>query len=72
MSERGIDVDTQCPLCDEEVTTPLHALQDCKTIFEVLTQASIALLPSASPTSHVQQWLLDQVTLIQIFFLFFS
>ena len=44
----------------------MHVFWDCKTAYEVLTQAPIALLLSASPTSHVQQWLLDQVTLLSI------
>ncbi|KAL6213947.1 hypothetical protein ACLB2K_013386 [Fragaria x ananassa] len=26
LSQRGIDIDTVCPLCDEEVESPLHAL----------------------------------------------
>ncbi|XP_062028441.1 uncharacterized protein LOC133744326 [Rosa rugosa] len=25
LSERGIDIDTQCPFCDEEIESPLHA-----------------------------------------------
>ncbi|KAK9932942.1 hypothetical protein M0R45_020161 [Rubus argutus] len=60
LSERGIDIDTQCPLCDEEVETPVHALRDCRIASEVLSIAHLALVPLASQYSSVQAWLPDR------------
>ncbi|KAK9929437.1 hypothetical protein M0R45_026537 [Rubus argutus] len=61
LSERGIDIDTQCPLCDEEVETPMHVLRDCTIASEVLSIAPLALVTSATIHSCVHSWLLDQL-----------
>lgn len=61
LSERGIDIDTQCPLCDEEVESPLHALRDCLIASEALRNVSLAPLPAANQFSNVHEWLLHQV-----------
>lgn len=55
LSERGLDIDTQCSLCDEEVESPLHALCDCLIASEVLTSAPIVQHPSASQHSSVHE-----------------
>ncbi|XP_024190158.1 uncharacterized protein LOC112194141 [Rosa chinensis] len=54
LSERGIDLDTQCPLCDEEVETPIHAVRDCPHAISLLQGANLPLV--SSPTT-VTDWL---------------
>ncbi|XP_062013785.1 uncharacterized protein LOC133730151 [Rosa rugosa] len=54
LSERGVDIDTQCPLCDEEVETPLHATRDCPHATSLIHGANISLV---SAPSTVADWL---------------
>ncbi|XP_024175421.1 uncharacterized protein LOC112181217 [Rosa chinensis] len=56
-SERGIDLDTQCPLCDEEIETPLHAVRDCPHASSLFQGANLPLF--LAPTS-VADWLLNR------------
>lgn len=61
LCERGIDIDTHCPLCDEEVESPLHALCECSTASEVLLNAHVALPPSAPQHHNIREWFITQV-----------
>ncbi|XP_024200290.1 uncharacterized protein LOC112203576 [Rosa chinensis] len=54
LSERGIDIDTQCPFCDEEIKSPLHALRDCSHASSFLQLANIPNVPSST---SVIDWL---------------
>ncbi|XP_024178154.1 uncharacterized protein LOC112184104 [Rosa chinensis] len=60
LSERGIDIDTQCPFCDEEVESPIHALRDCPHAVSILQVANIPTLTNAS---CVANWLIAIYTL---------
>jgi hypothetical protein len=62
LSERGIDIDTHCPLCEEEVESPLHALRDCSVASEALSIAQFAPLSVVTQQSSVHEWLLFQVS----------
>ncbi|KAL6196682.1 hypothetical protein ACLB2K_032296 [Fragaria x ananassa] len=53
LSERGVDVDTQCPFCEEEVESPIHAMRDCSHATECLQLAQVPLLPN---TISVYDW----------------
>lgn len=59
LSERGIDIDTQCPLCDHEVETQLRALHDCMVAFEALNIMPLALFQSTNQQANVQSWLCE-------------
>lgn len=60
LSERGIDIDTQCPLYEEEVESPLHVMRDYSIASEALSIAQLASLPVANQQSSVHEWLLYQ------------
>ncbi|XP_024178589.1 uncharacterized protein LOC112184556 [Rosa chinensis] len=54
LSERGIDLDTQCPLCDEDVETLIHAVRDCPHAASLIEGAN---LPLVSAPTNVADWL---------------
>ncbi|KAL6200741.1 hypothetical protein ACLB2K_030522 [Fragaria x ananassa] len=56
LSQRGIDIDidTHCPLCDEEVETPIHALRDCA---HAETFLQLAHVPVQLAGTNVFDWL---------------
>nr|XP_011465871.1 PREDICTED: uncharacterized protein LOC105351944 [Fragaria vesca subsp. vesca] len=54
LSERGIDIDTQSPSCEEEVESPIHTLSDCDHATSFLQVAAILQMQQAS---SVYDWL---------------
>ncbi|KAL6201366.1 hypothetical protein ACLB2K_025080 [Fragaria x ananassa] len=64
LSERGVDIDTQCPFCEEEVESPIHALRDCSHATECVQLAQVPLLPN---TTSVYDWLVSALSVPTIF-----
>ncbi|KAL6209658.1 hypothetical protein ACLB2K_020598 [Fragaria x ananassa] len=64
LSERGVDIDTQCPFCEEEVESSIHALRDCNHAVECFTLAQIPPLPSTT----VYDWLVLSVSIFPALF----
>ncbi|KAL6208608.1 hypothetical protein ACLB2K_019557 [Fragaria x ananassa] len=64
LSERAVDIDTQCPFCEEEVESPIHALRDCSHATECLQLAQVPLL---SNTTLVYGWLVLALSVPTIF-----
>ncbi|KAL6205192.1 hypothetical protein ACLB2K_022454 [Fragaria x ananassa] len=63
-SEQGVDIDTQCPFCEEEVESPIHALRDCSHATKCLQLAQVPLLPN---TTLVYDWLVSALSIPTIF-----
>ncbi|KAL6175961.1 hypothetical protein ACLB2K_052599 [Fragaria x ananassa] len=64
LSEWGVDIDTQCPICEEEVESPIHALRDCSHATECLHLAQVPLLLYSN---SVYDWLVSAVFVPTIF-----
>lgn len=64
LSERGVNLDTSCPMCDEVVETLKYALRDCTVATEALHILSLPMAISANPSSEIHSWLLHQVSVL--------
>ncbi|XP_062020927.1 uncharacterized protein LOC133737376 [Rosa rugosa] len=75
LSQKGIDIDTQCTFCEEEVESPIHALHDCTHAAKVVPMTigwwadyKSARLCSASPIvqGRTSRWTKPPVGFIKL------
>ena len=59
LSERGVDIDTQCSFYVEDVESPIHALRDCVHAASFLQVAQVPYVPSAT---NVHDWLVHSLS----------
>ncbi|KAL6129489.1 hypothetical protein ACLB2K_072839 [Fragaria x ananassa] len=57
LSKRGINIDTQCPFCEEEVESPLHTLRDC--VLHAVSFLQQAGVHSANQDPSIHDWLVN-------------
>ena len=59
LANRGIPLDTTCPLCHLEVESILHALRDCNLVKPIWHQLSLYCVQSSFFSQGIRDWLIS-------------
>ena len=59
LANRGIPLDTICPLCHLEVESILHALRDCRLVKPIWQQLGLYCVQSSFFSQDIREWLIS-------------